>query len=202
MTDTSGVIGEPNFKDSIIVFNNSGTQDANNGNNTGNNQESKEEPVVWGITDGYEVTIWGAPQSPEEMKCDEVVWRDEEMRRAAKMSKEEQNDVITPQEKEFEGPLFNEQGELTDEVRSLLTEPDSTRWSEMSLYYDTKGGEGWFVEGLIAPQPYPLGQLKSQTRNPYLRKPTNNVKMTIKENAKPKHQATQAHPVPRRRGEG
>jgi hypothetical protein len=52
MTDTQGVIREPFSRDPILVFNNSGTQDANKGSNTGKIQESKEElaPVMH-ITD-------------------------------------------------------------------------------------------------------------------------------------------------------
>jgi hypothetical protein len=136
MTDTSCVVEGTNFRNSTLVFNDSGTQDANNGSNSENNQESKEDPVleVMYMTDPF------APPKPEYEKNDMEVRRDEEMRRVAKMSADEQDDVLTLRDKGFEGLLFDEHGGLTDEVRLLLTEPDITLWEGLSLHFDTKDG--------------------------------------------------------------
>jgi hypothetical protein len=97
------------------------------------------------MTDRYGVTIWGGapPPSPEYVRSAEEVRRDEEKGRISEMLEAEADEVITLQEKGFEGPLFDEQEELTEEVRSLLKEPNSNLWAGMGVYFDRKGGGDW-----------------------------------------------------------
>jgi hypothetical protein len=72
------------------------------------------------------------------MRSDMEVMRNEERRRVDELQEDKQDDIITLQENGFEGSLFDDQGKLTDEVRSLLIEPDSTA---LSLYFDIKGNK-------------------------------------------------------------
>jgi hypothetical protein len=80
MTDTQGVMGEPFSRDPYLVFNNSGTHDANKGSNMGNNQESKEEPApVMYITNPF------APPKPEYERSKEGKIKDEKYSRIEKL---------------------------------------------------------------------------------------------------------------------